>query len=86
MPPRLDTTLTLAQYASLCAELTVFPAAAEQTFERYGLATASQRTSIDQAWKARLQSNAVEHQEWQQLYQRYKTALSERTQRGNPKQ
>ncbi len=86
MPPRLDTTLTLAQYAALCAELIVFPAASEQTFERYGLATASQRTSIDRAWKARLQSNALEHQEWQQLYQRYKTALSERTQRGNPKQ
>lgn len=87
IPPRFDTTLTLtlAQYASLCAELTVFPAASEQTFERYGLATASQRTSIDRAWKARLQSNAVEHQEWQQLYQRYKTVLSERTQRGNPK-
>jgi hypothetical protein len=84
-PPRIDTTLTLAQYASLCAELAVFPAASEQIFQRYGLTAASQRISIDRAWKARLQSNAVEHKEWHQLYRHYQAVLTEQARRSGPK-
>jgi hypothetical protein len=84
-PPRIDITLTLAQYASLCAELAVFPAASEQIFQRYGLTDASQRTSIDRAWKARLQSNAVEHKEWHHLYRHYQAVLTEQARRGSPK-
>jgi hypothetical protein len=84
-PPRIDTSLTMAQYASLCAELAVFPAATEQIFQRYGLTAASQRVSIDRAWKARLQSNAVEHKEWTQLYQHYHAVLTEQARRGGPR-
>jgi hypothetical protein len=75
----------MAQYASLCAELAVFPAATEQIFQRYGLTAASQRVSIDRAWKARLQSNAVEHKEWTQLYQHYHAVLTEQARRGGPR-
>ena len=63
--------LTLAQYASLCAELTVFPEASEQTFHRYGLAAKPRRIAVDLAWQERLKRNAAEQVEWQRLYQHY---------------
>lgn len=65
--------LTLAQYASLCAELTVFPAATEQTFLRYGLAAPARRVAIDLKWQERLRRSPADYTEWQRLYQHYQT-------------
>jgi hypothetical protein len=63
--------LSLAQYASLCAELTVFPEHMEETFRRYGLDTGEKRSAIDAAWKERLRLEPAEYAAWQDLYRRY---------------
>ena len=63
--------LTLAQYAALCAELAAFPAATEETFRRYGLASRDDRSRIDQAWQERLRQNPSEYQTWQALSRQY---------------
>jgi hypothetical protein len=63
--------LTLDQYASLCAELAVFPHHVEATFHRYGLASLRERLTVDLAWQERLRRNPTEHATWQELYRRY---------------
>lgn len=77
-PESIGPTLMLAQYASLCAELAVFPAMSEQTFARYGLEAAHDRIAVDRAWQARLQSSPAEYQEWHRLFQHYHAYLSGR--------
>lgn len=63
--------LTLSQYASLCAELALTPAAADAIFRRHGLESAQQRAATDAAWKERLRRDPAEYQTWQDLYQRW---------------
>jgi hypothetical protein len=63
--------LSLAQYASLCAELAVFPEETEGTFWRYGLDTDEKRSAVDAAWKERLRREPAEYEAWQELYRRY---------------
>jgi hypothetical protein len=58
------------EYASLCAELAVFPDQAEAAFARYGLANAQVRRDVDLAWQERLRQNPAEFTAWQTLYQR----------------
>lgn len=70
--------LTLLQYASLCAELEVSPTTSEQTFIRYGLQHASDRRAVDVAWKERLQRDATARHEWQRAYQAYRASLRAR--------
>jgi hypothetical protein len=74
--------LTLAQYASLCAELAVFPEEVEATFRRYGLQLLSDRLAVDLAWKERLRRNEEEYRRWQSLYQHYHAYWSDRARRG----
>ncbi|CAN94279.1 hypothetical protein sce4116 [Sorangium cellulosum So ce56] len=63
--------LSLAQYASLCAELAVFPGAAEAIFQRYGLRSQQARRAVDAAWKERLGRDTAAHGAWQEMYRRY---------------
>ncbi|MEP7120061.1 MAG: hypothetical protein ABJE95_04085 [Byssovorax sp.] len=70
-PASAAVVLTLAQYASLCAELAAFPTATEQTFGRYGLAPVSSRIAVDLAWRERLRRSPDDHREWQKLFQHY---------------
>lgn len=63
--------LSLAQYASLCAELTVFPEGAEGIFRRYGLDSDEKRAAVDAAWKERLRNDPEVYEAWQELYRRY---------------
>jgi hypothetical protein len=76
-PPAFEGTgvQTLAQYAALCAELTMFPAASEQTFVRYGLADVRRRVAVDLAWQERLRRDPGEYAEWQRLYQGHQARL-----------
>ncbi len=73
--------LTLAQFASLCAELAAFPHGAEQVFRRYGLASRRARLRTNLMWKERLQRNPSEYLEWQRLYQIYQAHLKGGTRR-----
>lgn len=63
--------LSLAQYASLCAELSVFPEETERVFRRYGLDADEKRSAVDAAWKKRLRHEPAEYEAWQELYRRY---------------
>jgi hypothetical protein len=63
--------LTLEQYAALCAELAALPQQSSVIFQRYGLASTSDRLRTDLAWQERLRRNPAEYQEWQGLYGRY---------------
>lgn len=69
--PAAPPALTLEQYASLHAELTVFPAQAEQTFRRYGLLTAAARSALEAEWRGRLAQSPIELARWQGLYRHY---------------
>jgi len=64
-------TLSLQQYASLCAELAVFPGRSEATFQQYGLGNMRDRLTVDLAWQERLRRNPAEHQGWQALHLRW---------------
>lgn len=74
--------LTLEQYASLCAELAVFPQQVETVFQRYGLGSRAERLTVDLAWQERLRQSPTEYREWQGLYQRYHSHLTNRARRG----
>lgn len=63
--------LSLAQYASLCAELAVFPEKTEGIFWRYGLGADEKRSAVDAAWKERLRHEPAAYDAWQELYRRY---------------
>jgi hypothetical protein len=65
--------LTLEQYASLCAELAVFPQHVETIFSKYGLVSLRERLTVDLAWQERLRRDPTEYAAWQGLYHRYQT-------------
>lgn len=71
-PPPAAPSLTLQQYAALCAELSALPDRAEATFERYGLANRRDRLTVDLQWQDRLRRNPAEYQAWQALFQRWR--------------
>ncbi len=76
--------LTLEQYASLCAELAVFPPHVEAIFQRYGLMSLQSRLTVDLTWRERLRRDVARHHAWQSLYQRYQTYWADPTRRDGP--
>ena len=60
--------LTLEQYASLCAELAVFPTNAESIFAKYGLAALRDRLTTDLVWQERLRQDPASYRQWQESY------------------
>ena len=76
--------LTLEQYASLCAELAVFPQHVEAIFQRYGLVSLQSRLTVDLTWRERLRRDVARHHAWQSLYQRYQTYWADPTRRDGP--
>ncbi len=63
--------LTLQRYASLCAEVAVFPDRAEAIFHAYGFGEVHDRRAADLSWQERLRRNPAEYQGWRALYQRW---------------
>lgn len=63
--------LSIEQYAALCAEVAVFPQAAEATFAKHGLAARKDRLTADLAWQERLRDDPALMQRWQGLYLHY---------------
>ena len=63
--------LTLAQYASLCAEFAVFPHEVVRIAQRYGLGSLHEKRALDLVWHERLGRNATEYHAWQALVPRY---------------
>ena len=76
--------LTIEQYASLCAELAVFPQHVEAIFQRYGLVSLQSRLTVDLTWRERLRRDVARHHAWQSLYQRYQTYWADPTRRDGP--
>jgi hypothetical protein len=73
--------LTLKQYASLCAELSVSPQHSDAIFRKHGFESANARSEADLSWRERLQRNPVEFREWQALYQHYQFYWADQAQR-----
>jgi hypothetical protein len=67
-------TLTLEQYASMCAELAVFHDRPQAVFAKYGLSEPGQRAAVDAAWKARLARYPSEKAEWERRYWQYEAS------------
>lgn len=74
----IEAVFPLALYASLCAELTVFPEIAESIFRRYGLESPERRAAVDATWKERLHHDAEQYAAWEEMYRRYHTYWTER--------
>lgn len=75
-PPSAAATLTLTQYASLCAELSLAPNGQEAVFHRYGLGVMRDRLRVDLVWQERLRRDPEEYRKWQALYEQYHRYLS----------
>lgn len=63
--------LTLATYASLCAELEVFPEAADRAYGKYGLHHPLARQAERASWEAHLASNPEAQAEWKEHYEHF---------------
>jgi hypothetical protein len=64
-PPdvRQTTVLTMTAYASMCAELEVFPGRREEILVKYGLAQPGAREAEDARWVQRMASDEAEREE-----------------------
>ncbi|WP_148314222.1 hypothetical protein [Sorangium cellulosum] len=74
----IESVLPLTRYAALCAELALFPDAAEAVFQRYGLESREMRSAVDAAWKSRLSKHPAEYAKWQEMYRRYHARFAKR--------
>jgi hypothetical protein len=63
--------LTLATYASLCAELEVFPEAADRAYGKYGLHNLTARDAERASWEAHLARSPEARAEWQEHYAQF---------------
>ena len=75
--------LTLAQHASLTAEIAVSPQRAAATYQRYGCRSPPEREALDRAWRERLAQNPTEQREWQDRYCAYRVYWTEEARRKN---
>lgn len=67
--------LPIESYASLCAELTVFPARATEILKKYGIKDDQARAALDEDWRARLAQHADTRETWQKLCAQYEAYL-----------
>jgi hypothetical protein len=63
--------LPLETYASLCAELSVFPERTPGILQKYGVKDEAARQALGKDWDARLSANADTREEWQRLCDTY---------------
>lgn len=73
--------LPLQTYASLCAELAVFPAKSAEILKRYNIADDAARAAVDKDWQTRLDAHPATKAEWQQLFTAYRDWLSQQQKR-----
>lgn len=81
-PPPEQSLMPLEQYASLCAELGVFPQSTERAFHRHGLLEMRDRLTADLKWRERFRRAPTEYAEWQRFYAHYQRYWSDQRQRG----
>jgi hypothetical protein len=74
-PTKPAPTLTLQQYASLSAELSVAPESAA-TLSRYGIPDAAARRELDRTWAARFTSEPDLRRQWETLFNQYRAWLA----------
>lgn len=77
-PPRALPTLSLEQYAAMCAESSLGGASQEQALARYGLSSVGVWRAVDEAWQARLSADPALMQRWLDLTARYRELLKQR--------
>lgn len=67
--------LTLQQYASLCAELSVAAQDETEILRRYHITGVAARKAVDREWQDRLATHADTQAEWQRLYSEFRDWL-----------
>jgi hypothetical protein len=67
--------LSVEQYASLCVERTVNPAAAGEAAKRYRVLTEQALQSLDEQWRSRFSAEGELQQRYQQAYAQYEAWL-----------
>jgi len=70
-PPGSPKDLTLEQYASFCAECTIWPSQLEQVRRRYGLESEGQHRQLDDAWSSALTADGAKRAEFNRLVAQY---------------
>lgn len=63
--------LALETYASLCAELRVYPQRASEILRKYRIADEEARRALDAEWQARMSGQPATRAEWQRLCATY---------------
>lgn len=67
--------LTLDTYASLCAELSVFPEHAADILTKYGITDEAGRRTVDREWAERLSAHPTTQAEWQRKVTEFRAWL-----------
>jgi hypothetical protein len=70
-PPSSSAELSVEQYASLCVELAVEPAKADEVLRRYRL-TPDERKTLDEHWQRRFATQAAVWMAYDRAYAAYK--------------
>lgn len=71
--------LNLAQYASLWAELAIFPERAPAVLARYRLPDEAARKKLNEAWGKRFMKDPAQRRAWMDLCARYREWLQQQT-------
>jgi hypothetical protein len=61
----------MGRYAAFCAELEVFPDGAQETFARYGIASAREGVRLASTWQTRFREVPADFAEWQRLHRTF---------------
>ena len=67
--------MRLQTYASLGAELSVYPEKAAQILPKYGVASEQVKAALDQEWRARFAANPETLREWHKLFGEFREWL-----------
>jgi hypothetical protein len=70
--------LTLQQYASLKAELSIYPNREPEILVRYHVFDASAWQALEREWRGRFEADPTLHARWQELASRYRAWLLQR--------
>src|SRR5262249_45974384 len=75
VPPASPRELTIEQYASLSAELSLSPEQAPAILAKYGIPSVEERRALDRAWGVRFAADSELQNRWQALQAHYRQWL-----------
>ena len=70
--------MSVSTYAAFCAACAAMPERVAETQREYGIASDDQRASIDDLWQDRFDEDPALHQQWEQMFARFRDQLRRR--------